>query len=161
MQKIILTTTIFTIYLFFSRCNLNKGFDGMSESVQESQKRKVFVCKYRQLSTRDNFANGNSVEVKNAWLEKQWKYSENNRIVIFPAYQLIVHTKEELKRYSLDWTIGVDGDHYFRGCDKRCLITDFESLPSDTLTWQVQNTGRLDSSAIREIIGTFGVVRQP
>ncbi len=143
---------IFTILA----CQDLRGKPGMSENINESKKRGVFINEYqsnKNLIINETF----KMNVVRAWLEKKWAYNSNpNHTIVVDGYQLIVHTTERLdENYSFTWTIGTDFKRNFRSCGYRCIITDFDSLPNKHETWKVQRGRSLYNSASNIVIGEF------
>lgn len=151
--------TIVAILFVTIRCNTLKGHNGISNNINESKERRVFVHEYHVLTNPYPINDTLKINVKKAWLEKKWKYDDNyNSEVVISGYQLIVEVNEEdIVGIDFDWTIGVSGDKYFRKCSKNSIVSDFISLPkSKEIVYKVQSgrnlTGKVNSN---RIIGQF------
>lgn len=137
-----------------------QGHGGVSENLNESRKRNVFVAEY-EVNPNPYFINDSlQIYVTNAWLENQWSFgkSEDKIIIIENEFQLVIEVKSgSLRNYGLQWRIGISGDRYIRSCGKNCLISDFTELPRDVEEWKVQSGSDLDSLSHKNIIGTFKI----
>ncbi len=148
--------------IIISGCNSQVGHRGVSSSVEASIENELFVADYEVVRNPYVINDSLSLDIKRAWLEKQWKYGENSSIIIIKnKYQLIVETNEGLtEEYSFDWTIGIDAKKYFRSASDNDLICDFDDLPEEKIKIIVQKgrklKGTIDS---KDIIGEIEFVR--
>ncbi len=134
-----------------------KGHTAASQTENESKDRGVFLCEYIPLSNPYKINDTIVLHIKNVWIEKHWRYGSRwNDTYTYDGYQLIIETEEkDLIGYDWNWYIGVNTNAYIRECGKKCLISDFEKIPDDTLKWQVQNKRNLIDSRPKIIIGEF------
>ena len=135
----------------------------MCNDIAESQKRKVFIQEYQALSNPIIISDTIILNVSVAWIERKWMYPRNyNETFPIEGFQLIILTKNEIKEgYNQRWTIGIDADRYIRLCGKKCLITDFDSLPmNEKETWKVQAGWKLNPEAEKKIIGEFTLIKK-
>ncbi|MXV13911.1 hypothetical protein [Hufsiella ginkgonis] len=153
------------IFVFASclcSCNLalTNGHLGASKDINDAKKREVFVCEYTSPTNPYRINDTLSIPVRSAWLEHQWRYkglfSEKSQIED-NGYQLIVISdNKNLKGLYETWTIGLTSESYFRPAANDAMITDFETLPSDSvLTWKVQQGRYLSKSYSKNVIGKF------
>ncbi len=134
----------------------------MSDDVKESKQRKVFICEYEPVQNPIIINDSLRLNISEVWLERRWKYPRNyNRTYIMEGYQLILLSKDDInKGYFRTWTIGVDGNRYFRTCDNNCLISDFDSLPMGrSETWKVQAGSKLSLEEEKEIISEITLLK--
>jgi hypothetical protein len=153
------------IYLFLncSACiNTLSGHTGMSQDIQESKKRKVFVCEYIVPENPFRINDSLQINLKRAWLEKHWGYPENiSSTLIGDGYQLILEVSpNDVVNHSKKWLIGVDFKKNFRSCGDDCIMTDFDYLPSDTIDWDVQKGFYLNKESEHIIIGKFQMIKK-
>ncbi len=154
--NIIKSIILLTCSLYFYGCLGDlKGHFGASETIENSQRRNVFV---KQYYVHENFLYllNYQMTVKEAWLENRWEYAndQGDEIVKVECYQLIVNLQEEVLDYPFKFAIGIDGDKYFRPCAKAAIMTDFKVLPEvDSIEWFVQKKYHLSESQPHEIIG--------
>lgn len=143
-------------------CNTWQGHNGMSEDIEESKRRGVFVSEYYSELNPYVINDSLRLNVKTAWLEKRWKYPSNpSETVIWEGYQLIIHVdKENLRNYAKTWLIGLDFNLNLRSCGYSCLMMDCDTIPLDRITWKVQQGRRLDSLITKNIIGEFSLVKK-
>jgi len=152
---------IFVLSIIFSSigCNTWENHVGMSENIEESLRRNVFICEYIPLKNPVIINDSIKIAVKSAWLEKQWMHIKDyNSTKTIDGYQLIIMTEEKIKEgYDKIWTIGVDFEKNIRTCGLDCLITDFDSIPtSEVEEWDVQQGWKLNKGK-KKIIGKFSL----
>lgn len=152
---------VINILLLIS-CNLSEGRPGMSESIEESKKREVYICEFTTYKNPIIINDTLKVRLTVAWLEKRWAYDSNpNNSIIINGYQLIVLTKEELdENFTFTWSIGIDPKRYFRSCGYNCMMTDFDSLPKVVETWKIQEGRAKYEGATHKIIGEFSLYKK-
>ncbi len=142
-------------------CNLivTNGHLGASDNIQESKKRGVFICEYAPQKNPYKINDSLSIHVKSAWLECHWIYSgffsEKAKIENTGLQLIIITDTSSLKGYLKTWLIGVDFEKNIRSALKNGLITDFDSMPQDTIEWKVQSGIELADSFHKTIIGKF------
>ena len=149
--------------LSFTSCYSQRGHNGASENIEESKKREVFICEYTVPENPYRINDTLQITVTEAWLEKQWKYPQNpNGTVPYGDYQLIINSKEEdIKGIDVKWAIGIDAYKYIRTCSKTDLISDFKTLPEDTIEYLVQKGNQIKGEVPKEnIIGKFVLVKK-
>lgn len=136
-------------------CNPLRGHVGMSNSINESKSRGVFVSEYEPESNPIRINDSLVFQVDQAWLEKNWKYSDNNKSIVIDGYQLIIRLVNTVPEgFDQTWTIGVEFKRHIRTCGKRCLITDFDVLPSNNMeSWPIQRGWKLTNDLDKEVIG--------
>ncbi|MBV6485063.1 MAG: hypothetical protein KFKLKKLM_01611 [Flavobacteriales bacterium] len=161
--KLISNTITISFLLFFSSCYSQQGHNGTSENIEESKKRKVFICEYTVSENPFRINDTLQITVVEAWLEKQWKYPKDpNETVIYDEFQLIINSKEEdIEGLDVKWSIGVDANKYIRTCSKSDLISDFNYLPTDTIEYLVQKGNQFKGEVPKEnIIGRFVLIKK-
>ena len=144
-------------------CNTLRGHVGVSDDIKESKRREVFICEYEASPNPYVINDSLQIFVKTAWLEKRWQYPKNNYETIpIDGFQLVIETNEEnLKGYDKTWSIGLDAERYIRTCDKNCLMSDFDSLPTaDKEVWQVQAGNSFNPETEKKIIGNFELIKK-
>lgn len=154
MKKLISLCVLFS----FIGCNTLHNHSGMSSNIIESKKRNVFIAAYKSISNPVYINDSLELFVKEAWMEKAWKYDDIfYGVTEIEGFQLIVILKEELHPgYGKNWLIGIDGNRHFRFCGSNCLISDFDSLNNKDLElWKVQAGWKLNADADKIIIGDF------
>jgi hypothetical protein len=158
MNKITAMINLLILLFSFSSCNDWQNRPGVSENIDESKKRGVFICEYQANPNPIKINDSLIFDVHHAWLEKKWRYLESfDETDLLDGYQLIIETNNEIpKNLGRAWTIGVDVKRYVRLCGKKCLITDFENLPvSGREVWKVQSGRNLNEGEDKTIIGEF------
>jgi hypothetical protein len=145
----------FLVLLLFSRCESPSGHPGVSDDINDSKKRDVFIKEYRTIKNPYVINDTLQLYVKEAWLEKKW-FNGNKReqtIIINDndSYQLCINsTKESLSKYNaIDWIIGLDFHNSLRLSSNSSLISDFKYFPKDTIqliVYKGDNLDDLDSS---------------
>ena len=150
------------LLVYIIACNPSEGRPGMSESIEESKKREVYVCDYKSPKNPLIINDTLKIEVTEAWVEKKWAYDSNpNDAIILNGYQLIVHTADKLDEdFTFSWRIGVDFNRYFRSCGYSCMMTDFDSLPKIVENWEIQQGRDLYKGASHRIIGQFALQKK-
>jgi hypothetical protein len=157
MKKCILVSLV----LCLTSCFFDQSGPGMSNSIEESKKRGYFICEYQPTKVVIN--DTLMFHIKEAWLEKQFFYSKSGSTYTVGKYQLIVVTDENIfngANYAFKWTIGVDFERNFRSCGKNCIMSNLAEIGNDVETWQVQAGSRMDSSAVKKIIGTMTLFKK-
>ncbi|MFZ4398542.1 MAG: hypothetical protein ACOYO1_00795 [Bacteroidales bacterium] len=151
---------ILIIQFILIGCDTLTGHKGVSNSADESKSRSVYISEYHTLTNPVILNDTLVLNVDRIWLEKRWFYGKKKSTIISDGYQLILTLKKNIQKdYSFSWTIGVDGDAYFRNCSKNSLMTDFDRFPSDTLVWVVQTGDKLKDNFNPTIIKKFVLVR--
>lgn len=150
------------IVLLFVMCNTLSGHRGVSNSMEESIDRELFISEY-YLDSSISDLGFLPLQIKNAWLEKQWFYGSNSRYALpmDSAYQIILELEDEsnLDGYGAEWCIGLDGDRYFRKCDHKSLITDLDQLPGQQEKWIIQKGVKLDPESKKDTLGVIALQR--
>lgn len=142
-------------------CDDLSGHGGASKSITDSKDKGVYVSEYRSITNPVVINDTLKVHVKNVWLEKQWKYDDDLKPKVSEGYQMILKSdKEDLKGFTVYWTIGIDFNKYWRFCSANNIMTDFKDLPRDTIIWEVQKGYYLDSLSKKEVIGKFMLVKK-
>jgi len=153
----------FCFILIFSSCYSQEGHRGASDNIEESKKRKVFICEYTVSENPYKINDTLQITVLEAWLEKQWQYPKDpNGTVPYDEYQLIINSKEEdIKGLDATWSIGIDADKYIRTCSKSDLMSDFKTLPKDTIEYLVEKGSQFMGEIPKEnIIGKFVLIKK-
>lgn len=149
------------IILLLLSCSSLVGKPGISETIEESKRKGVFICKYE--SDNDSiFANDSlKILIDVAWLERKWAYSGSiNEIIMISGYQLIIRTVNEIDDdYAFTWTIGLSFDRNFRTCNSNCLVTDFDVLPKEVEKWEIQQGRDLYTGSSHRIIGRLDLIK--
>ena len=141
-----------------SSCNDFQNYPGVSDNIENSKKRGVYICEYEAHPNPMKINDTIVFNVEMAWLERQWKYGKNyNNTNPMEGYQLVILTKDNIhKGFDKTWTIGIGFERHIRPCGKSCLMTDFEKLPiSNKEIWKVQGGRRLNAEAVKIILGDF------
>lgn len=153
----------FFIYfaVIFVGCNTLQGHRGMSEDIEESVRRGVFIWEYTVTSNPYSINDSLILEVESAWLEKRWAYPSNtNETLIGNGYQLILRVSNNITNYARTWMIGVDERLYLRRCGPSCLMMDCDSIPGEKILWKVQEGIRIDSLSKKNAIGEFVLIKK-
>ena len=146
------------IICFFIGCYTLGGSGGGSSNIKESKERGVFVCEYEIAQNPYSINDSIIIDIDEMWLEKCWAYGSNvNETLLRPYFQLIIVAKgeESFKNYRRDWYIGINKSLYFREGGKKSLISDFTSIPQDSISVPVQRKGNLAEHQKKDIIGIF------
>lgn len=144
-------------------CSDFQNYRGVSENIEDSKRRGVYICGYEGRPNPIRINDSLIFDIKEAWLERQWKYPENYKNTEpIEGYQLMVLINNEIyKDISRNWSIGVDFERYIRPCGKNCLITDFPKLPiSNKEIWQIQAGRYLNAESKKVILGEFILYRK-
>jgi len=130
------------------------GHRGVSNNINESKKRKVFIKELCAPSNPYVINDTLKIKIRCAWLEQQWAYPTNlDETILSENYQLIIESDESVKGIPTSWQIGNSFVESFRSCGDKSIMTDIKDLPkSDTLTWDVTLGRKYDKS---RIIGKF------
>jgi len=151
---------IVSVLLILTCCDTLRGHKGVSNTINESKNRTVYISEYHTLTNPVILNDTLILNVDRIWLEKKWFYGERKSTIIGDGYQLILSLKQDVKEdYSFSWTIGVDGNAYFRNCSKNSLMTDFDEYPSDTITWVVQAGDKLKDNFNPMIINNLVLIK--
>lgn len=172
MTSINFNTLLSTLFFFLatillSCSNINQGLGGMSQSMEESKTEGVFIAEY-YCSPNNYISVGDSInlEIKEIWLEHNWKYGENYKRVTHhsTANQLCVLLKDTLPRsYYYDWTIGLNSDLYCRPCGSTCLISDLSGNSiQDTIYYEIQlgSNLRKKKDSLKVVIGDLTFIKK-
>ena len=157
---------IFISYLIitfsFGSCDW-QGRPAMSDNIKESKQRKVFIREYYAKPSLLKINDSIYFDVKDAWLEKQWKYGQKSgETDIINGFQLIIETKNKIPEgFDATWTIGVDYERHIRTCGTYCLMTDFDSLPNaEKEIWKVRTGWILKPEYPKTILGDFTLYKK-
>jgi hypothetical protein len=133
---------ILLLLLLFISCETPAGHTGVSNDIDDSKKRGVFISEYVVNPNPYKINDSLQITVKEAWLERRWRYGKNeDETLTFPPenYQLCINTVEEdIKNAASKWTIGLNGDKYIRTSGRNSLMGDFQNMPGDTIKYEVQ-----------------------
>jgi hypothetical protein len=153
---------LFSILCFFCSCNPAEGLPAMSNTIQESQERGVFICEYEPLRNPIIINDTIRIEVDRCWLEKHWIYPKNPaKTIVRNGYQMIFFSKNEIGNgYPFNWTIGIDFKRNFRSCGQKCLMTDFDTIPNSYEEWDVQLGNDLFEKGRHLLIGKVKLIRR-
>ena len=142
-------------------CNDLDGYPGASNTLKASKNKGVFISEYTTLINPIVINDSLSIKVKSVWLEKKWNYDDHSNAIPVDGYQMVLETrKKDLKGFTIDWGICISRYKCWRFCNNDAMMTDFERIPEDTITWEVQKGNHLDSSSKKEIIGEFKLVKK-
>jgi hypothetical protein len=149
----------------FSGCTNNlSGQRGISQDITESKRRGVFITEYTVYPNPYKINDSLQITVKQAWLESHWNYGEyNDETKVYPdgEYQLAVNTVEkDIENVDIYWTIGIDREKYMRISNNQSLISDFKTMPSDTIEFKVQQDYDLSKDGEKIIIGKFVLIKK-
>ena len=143
----------FSLMLLY--CNTLSGHRGVSDNIDESKERKVFVKEINPRIKNCYINDSLSIFIKSAWVEKQWAYAKNtSNTIIYNRYQLIIESdKNSINGLASRWQIGNSFVKSFRRCSKSAIMIDLDSIPNDeNLIWLVTKGHRFDST---QVIGKF------
>ena len=148
------TIFILVAVVCISCINTLRGHYGVSNDLNDSKKRKVFIKELRPLANPYIINDTLKINVLSAWIEKKWYYGENlYEAIPLDEYQLIIESDESVDKVANSWQIGNSFVESFRSCGDRSIMIDIKELPkSDTLTWDVTLGRKYDNS---RIIGKF------
>lgn len=155
-----LTIIISIVSLFYS-CETPAGFPGISEDIEDSKKRGVYICEYIVKPNPYYINDSLHITVKEAWLERHWAHGKTKDITLLypePSYQLCINMEEsekDLKGIGFDWYIGIDFEKNMRTCGDNSLVSDFKTVPGDTIEYKVQKGEELSDNYEKIIIGEF------
>lgn len=152
-----------TLCFGFTSCNSQRGHDGVSKDMSESKERDVFVCEYSVPENPYKVNDSITLTVKEAWLERAWKYPENNsETSISEGYQICVSIEPEkhIEDLGFGWSIGIDYDKNIRISSPTSLIGDFKVMPPDTIEYKVQKGGEFSAEYEKIIIGKFVLIKK-
>ena len=112
--------------LILDSCNTLVGYNGVSNNIQESKQRDVFVANFMVKQNPYIINDTLKLHIGDIWLEKHWKYKkDNSESKILEGYQLIVETNEnDIMDITFNWSIGIESSKYFRRCDNDSMISD-------------------------------------
>ncbi|MDJ1486144.1 hypothetical protein QNI16_37020 [Cytophagaceae bacterium YF14B1] len=159
MNKSIWSTLLFCC--FVSCSSLYSDFPQMSDSLDDAWNKKVFRAEYIVPQNPYKINDTLSITVKEAWIERCWKYNKAGKIAYIPDYQLIIICdSKDIEQYPSNWTIGTTDGPNFRSCARDCIMANFEDIPNDHIELIVQK-GRLANNKIPEIIGKFELRKKP
>jgi hypothetical protein len=150
MKKIL----CFLLLIGTSCLNTLTGHRGVSNDLNESKKRKVFVKELRAPINPYIVNDTLKINVLSAWLENEWYYDTNpDETILSEHYQLIIESDESVNRVDVSWQIGNSFKESFRPCGKESIMIDLDSLPNgNKFEWNVTLGRKYDSS---RIIGKF------
>ena len=151
-------------------CNwlLINGSQGVSQNIEESKKRGVFIAEYKPITNPIKINDSIVINVKEAWLENEWQYSgifSEGAKKAKDLYCLVVQTDTlSLKNYE-SWDIGSGNLESFDkdgNYDMQRLRNLFEFIPSkDTLSWPVRKSVHgIEARGSGAILGTFTLVKK-
>ncbi|HRD52987.1 MAG TPA: hypothetical protein PKY96_10115 [Flavobacteriales bacterium] len=155
-----LMVSILNLLFFLTSCYTQEGHRGISEDVQESKKRNVFISECMVSPNPFIINDSLRITVRNGWLENKWAYGSTiDETIIISEYQLIIEVDEDdLTGYYWTWMIGDSPLAYFRPCGKGCLVSDLKSMPNSFVSWPVQKGRELHPVLDKIIIGQFDVI---
>ncbi|MEP6675845.1 MAG: hypothetical protein ABJA78_11840 [Ferruginibacter sp.] len=149
------------LIIIICSCNDLSDHLGVSNSITDSKKKGVFIAEYKSLANPIKINDSLKIGVEKIWLEKKWRYDDDLNAKIIEGYQMILESeKDDLKGFTIDWTIGISADKYWRFCNANTIISDFDAIPKDTIAWKVQKGDHLDSLSVKKIIGDFLLVKK-
>ena len=128
--------------------NTLTGHRGVSNNINESKKRNVFIEELFAPSNPYIINDTLKINIRTAWLEKKWAYDTNpNETILSENYQLIIESDKSVKGIKRTWQIGNSLVESFRSCGNKSIMTDIKDLPtSDSLIWNITLGRRYDSS---------------
>lgn len=155
---------VLAIITLFISCETPAGHSGISNNIQESKRRGVFISEYTIQLNPYKINDSLDITIEEAWLEKQWAYGKHeDETKLYPTeeYQLCINsTEKDVKKYLyLDFTIGVESDKYMRSSSKESLVGDFKNLPGDTIKYEVQRGNDLREGSKKNVIGNLILVK--
>lgn len=151
------------IISFFIGCYTLGGSRGASSNIKESKERGVFICEYTTAQNPYSINDSIIIDIDEMWLEKRWAYGSSvDETLSIPYFQLIIVAKDEesFKNYRRNWYAGINRSLYLREAGKKSLMSDFTSLPPDTISIPVQREGRVAEHQKKDIIGVFEIHRK-
>ena len=146
---------------FIVSCDTRHGRQA-SDTVADSKDKGIFICEYKSLTNPLKINDTIKLDIEEAWLESQWQYSKKNGMHVSDDYQLCINVKPEkhLEDLNLGWSIGIDFALNMRLSSKTSLISDFKTLPPDTIKYKVQKGSELSDNYEKIIIGEFVVTKK-
>ncbi len=141
--------------MLVSCLNTLSGHIGVSNTISESKRRKVFICELQALPNPYIINDTLQIRVKKAWLEKHWAYKQNNdESYIQPGYQIVIDTdKKSINGIDKIWQIGNTFEESFRKASKKSIMIDLDSIPENYwFTWKVLLGRHFDTT---RVIGKF------
>jgi len=134
----------------------------VSDTIADSKDKGIFICEYKPLTNPLKINDTIKLDIEEAWLESQWRYSKENGMYVSDDYQLCINVKPEkhLEDLGFGWSIGIDFELNMRTSSKTSLISDFKALPVDTIRYKVQKGSELSDNYEKIIIGEFVVIKK-
>lgn len=125
--------------LFINSCRINEGRPGASNDISDSKSNGVFISEYKPIEAEFKINDTLGFEIEEAWLEKKWVFGNfRNKVRPVNGYYLNINLKNpRLKGLTYHWRIGKNSEHYLRLSSENSLISDFNSLPGDTIIYSV------------------------
>ena len=106
------------------------------------------------------------IAVKQAWIERRWGYASygyGTKILDYDRakYQLCVNTiSNNLNGFDVNWSIGNNKAWYLHRSSQNSLIGDLNTMPGDTIFYNVQKGEFIDDTNKMQIIGHFVLVKK-
>jgi hypothetical protein len=148
---------IYFLAIICISCNTLRGHRGVSNDIEESKERGVFVCELHSLSNPYRINDTLSINIKSAWLEKSWRYGVevSETVVISDIYQLVIDSdKQSIVDFPKRWQIGTSRKNSYRLCSSSSIMIDMDTLPiSNKLEWNVTLGKRRYNDSM--VIGKF------
>jgi hypothetical protein len=134
----------------------------VSDTIADSKDKGIFICEYKPLTNPLKINDTIKLDIEEAWLESQWRYSKENGMYVSDDYQLCINVKPEkhLEDLGFGWSIGIDFALNMRTSGETSLISDFKALPADTIMYKVQKGSELSDNYEKIIIGEFVVIKK-
>lgn len=150
---------LFSFFLF--SCDTRHGRQ-VSDTISDSKDKGIFICEYKPLTNPLKINDTIKLDIEEAWLESQWRYSKENGIYVSDDYQLCINIKPEkhIEDLGLSWSIGIDFVLNMRTSSETSLISDFKALPADTIRYKVQKGSELSDNYEKIIIGEFVIIKK-
>ncbi len=147
--------------LFLVSCGTPHGRQ-VSGSIADSKEKGIFICEYIPMTNPLKINDTIKLEIDEAWLESQWQYSPKYGMYVSDDYQLCISVKPEkhLEDLNLGWSIGIDFALNMRLSSNTSLISDFKTMPPDTIRYKVQKGSELSDNYEKIIIGEFVVIKK-
>lgn len=163
-KLIILVSILFAIL----SCNffVETGGMGISNSINESVKKEIFIQQYKPLQNPTKINDTISIFIESAWLEYSWRYEGENaekaEIEKDSSCQLkIITNKKSLNGFNKNWHVKSlkSLNVYLYEGYLNSLKGDFQNKPKgDTLELKIYN-GKISNKSNENLLGNLILVK--
>jgi hypothetical protein len=145
-------------------CGSPKGRPGVSDDIEDSKNRGVFIAEYKTLTNPYKINDTLQLTINEAWIETKWIHTSDPKGAssLGDSYQLCINTiKHDLKNLTITWYIGISAERYLRLSSNNSLMGDLKTLEkADTLIYPVQNGANLSNNSYKDIIGKLVLIKK-